>query len=201
MSYQQLLGELDEWFARGVAEAGPGVVLCRRGCAACCHGPFDISPADAQLVAGAVSRLDPVVRAAVQLRAQHQVSEYAEIEPDWSSPWAIDDEGEHRFDRLSERLANAPCPALGDDNTCLIYDDRPANCRMIGLPMVTLDGGILENACPIIDTSAEYAALRPIRFDLTAFEDAAEDRDAIAMTNGWVSTTVAGAIQNRIRES
>lgn len=194
MTYRHLLGELDAWFARGVASADPGVVLCRRGCSACCRGPFDISPADAELVAAAVHRLDPAVRVAVQLRAQHQVGEYAEIDPPWMEPWQIDNEGEHRFDWLSEQLANAPCPALDVDGTCIIYNDRPANCRMIGLSMVTPDNGILENACPILLTSRAYAELDPTLFDLEAFELAAEGFDAGAISRGWVSTTVAGAI-------
>lgn len=51
MTYRALLPILDRWFMTGSAHAGPGVVPCRAGCTACCLGPFDISPADARLVA------------------------------------------------------------------------------------------------------------------------------------------------------
>ena len=197
MSYRSLQGQLDRWFDHGVASAGPGVVLCRRGCSACCFGPFDISPADAELLASAVARLDPATRSQVELRATEQVTLYAELEPRWNAPWDIDALGDHRFDRISDALAQLPCPALGDDDTCLVYDDRPANCRMIGLAMVTPEGGLLDNACPILHTSDQFAALDPTLFDLEQFESAADDFDSAARDRGWVCSTVAGAIGNR----
>jgi Fe-S-cluster containining protein len=194
MSYRQLLGRLDEWFAAGVADAGPAVVLCRRGCAACCLGPFDISPADAEVVAEAVTRLPPSTRSLVQLHAVDQISRYADLEPAWHDPWDIEALGDRRFDRISDELASAPCPALDANGACLIYADRPANCRMIGLAMRTPDGGTLENACPILHTSARYAALEPTTFNLEEFEAEADAFDSEAFERGWVSTTVAGAI-------
>lgn len=199
MSYPEVLATLDRWFERGVTEAGPGVVLCRRRCSACCLGPFDISPADAEQVASAVDRLEPAVRSLVRLRALDQISQYAEPAPDWGDPWDIDAIGDRRFDRVSDALAGTPCPALGDDGSCLIYDHRPANCRMIGLAMLTPDGDRLDNACPILHTSVRYAALDPTLFDLNRFENDAASCDSDAMERGWVSTTVAGAIQHRQR--
>lgn len=195
MTYRELLDELDHWFADGVAAAGHDVVLCRRGCSACCKGPFDISPADAELVAAAVGRLDPAVRSLVQLRAADQVDQYAERTATWSDPWDPGTIGDGAFDRLCQQLATLPCPALGDDGGCAIYADRPATCRMIGLPMRTAQGDLLENNCPIINTSARYAALAPTTYDLASFEDRAEDRDIVAMEGGWRRTTVAGAIR------
>jgi Fe-S-cluster containining protein len=195
VTYRDLLGELDHWFAEGVAAAGHDVVLCRRGCAACCNGPFDISPADAELVAAAVQRLDPTLRSQVQLRAADQVAQYDEIAPRWSDPWDPGTIGDPAFDRLCHRLAALPCPALGADGACLIYADRPATCRLIGLAMRTAQDDILENNCPILDTSARYAALAPTTYDLASFEDRAEDQDVVAMERGWRRTTVAGAIQ------
>ena len=197
MSYRELLGELDDWFARGVAKAGPGVVLCKRGCSACCNGPFDISAADAELVRSAVDRLPAEVAAQVRSRAFDQIATYHEAAPWWQSPWDIDILDEEYFDRLSEQLAHRPCPALSDEASCLIYDSRPATCRMIGLSLVKPDGGVLENNCPILLTSARYAELNPTLFDLESFEVAAEGFDAIAVKNGWVSTTVAGAIAKK----
>jgi Fe-S-cluster containining protein len=194
VTYRQLLGDLDEWFAEGVAHAGHEVVLCRRGCSTCCNGPFDISAADAELVGSAVDRLPAEVAAQVRSRALDQISTYHDAAPWWQSPWNVDILDEEYFDRLSEQLAHRPCPALGDEGNCLIYDNRPATCRMIGLPLVKPDGGVLENNCPILHTSRKYAELNPTLFDLEAFELAADGFDADAMTRGWVSTTVAGAV-------
>lgn len=199
MSYSQLLGDLDDWFDRGVADAGLGVVLCRRGCAACCHGPFDISPADAELVVAAVQCLDSAARSAVRTQAATQRSRYAELAPNWAAPWDMDAIDDEAFDAISDALADEPCPVLNDRGECLVYDARPATCRMTGLGMKTAQGDVLENVCPILHTSVEYAELNPTLFDLSGFEDRADDVDAIAMTRGWVRTTIAGAIA-RIRE-
>ena len=194
MSYRELLGELDAWFARGVADAGHDVVLCRRGCSACCNGPFDISPADAEIVAAAVERLDPDTRSAVRLHAAHHLMQYQDMMPGWTSPWDPGVIGDPAFDRLCHAFASLPCPALGAEGACLIYDDRPSTCRMIGLAMLTPTGDTLDNACPILHTSEGYAKLNPTLFDLESFEERAEDRDIEAMERGWTRTTVAGAI-------
>jgi Fe-S-cluster containining protein len=194
VSYRALLGELDEWFARGVANAGPEVVLCRRGCSACCNGPFDISPADAALVKLAVDRLEPTIQSAVRARASAQVARYTAVAPAWGPPWNIEAIGEDAFDEVSDALADEPCPALNEHGECLIYEHRPATCRMTGLGMTTSQGDVLENVCPILDTSAAFAELSPTLFDLSGFEDCAEEHDRVAMTTGRVITTVAGAI-------
>ncbi|MGH7536460.1 MAG: hypothetical protein ACREMG_12905 [Gemmatimonadales bacterium] len=55
-AYSLLLERLTEWFEEGRRQH-PGVVPCRAGCTACCHGPFDISVADAELLREAVGRL------------------------------------------------------------------------------------------------------------------------------------------------
>jgi Fe-S-cluster containining protein len=197
VTYLDVLGDIDHWFDAGVAQAGAGVVLCAHGCSACCNGPFDISPADAQLVARAVTRLDAVTQSGIAARAATQVGRYAGLLPAWQAPWdvaAIDDAA---FDHLSDALADAPCPALSANGSCLIYDDRPATCRMTGLAMRTREQDVLENVCPILHTSDAFARLEPTEFDLSGFEDAADEEDRMAVAAGWTRTTVAGAVQRR----
>ncbi len=194
MTYRILLPILDRWFKAGSAQAGPGIVPCRLGCTACCRGPFDISPADARLVARAVAELDEATRAAVRQRAGAQLARYRELIPAWGPPWDVTALEDDTFDELVEALAAFPCPALAEDGGCVIYADRPATCRMIGLPMVNEDGGVLENACPIQGDFPEYAVLEPVPFDLEMFEFEAEACDDLAMDEGWGITTVAGAI-------
>lgn len=190
--YRTLLQSLDRWFARGVAAAGPGLVPCRTGCTACCHGPFDISPADAALVAEGLAALPDDVRAGVATRADAQLARYLELVEGWGPPWDVDALSEEAFDALAEALQDLPCPALGEEGGCLIYDSRPATCRMTGLAMVSRSGDVLENVCPIQGDFPEYAALGPTPFDLHRFEGMAEEADLLASEAGWVTTTVAG---------
>ena len=199
-AYRQLLERLDEWLDRGRLGAG-GVVPCRGGCSACCHGPFDISVADAEHIEEAVSRLPDAVRAEVVGRASRLLAKMRAREPEWPAPYPVDALGETRFDRLTEALAAEPCPLLDDAGRCRIYADRPLVCRMIGLGMRTPAGRVIENACPIQDRFPGYAELEPVPFDLESFEELEEDclRAAAARRFGDpersdFETTIAAAV-------
>jgi Fe-S-cluster containining protein len=194
MTYLSLLSTLDAWFARGISAAGPGVVPCGRGCSSCCHGPFDVSPADAELIAEGVAALPEPARKALRDRAAKQLRRYTELLPEWRAPFEVDQLDEQAFDALTEKLAGAPCPALADDGACSIHAHRPATCRLTGLSLRTRDGGVLENFCPIQSQFPAYAKLAPTEFDLQAFEAEAARCDAQAAASGHASTTVAGAI-------
>ncbi len=169
-NYRQLLDRLDHWFTEARRAAG-GTVPCRGGCSACCHGPFDISVADAELIGLAVDRLPAVDRSAVVQRAETLLEKMRALEPGWAPPYAVAELGEDRFDRLTDALAPEPCPLLDDAGRCRIYADRPLVCRMIGLGMRTPTGRVIENACPIQDRFPEYAALAPVPFELEALEE------------------------------
>ncbi len=199
MSYASLLATLDAWFSRGSADAGPGVVPCRRGCSACCHGPFDISPADAALIAEGVAALPEAERSAMHARARSQLSRCAALLPGWGPPWLVAAVEELAFDTLTEQLAGDPCPALDPGGGCGLYEHRPATCRMTGLAMDLGSNERLDNHCPIQADFPAYAALQATPFDLQRFEDEAEVHDARAADRGHASTTVAGAIEAALR--
>lgn len=193
-TYSALLSTLDDWFARGIAAAGKGVVPCGRGCSACCHGPFDVSPADAALIAEGVAALTEPQRATIRSRAEAQLRRYTQLVPSWRAPFEVDALDERAFDALTEQLANAPCPALAEDGACSIHAHRPATCRLTGLSLLSRAGDVLENFCPIQSNFPAYATLPPTSFDLQAFEAEAARFDAQALAEGHASTTVAGAI-------
>lgn len=169
-TYRSLLTQLDAWFAAGRRAAG-GVVPCRDGCTACCHGPFDISVADAELIGEALDRMPAPERARVTDRARTLLLRMRDLEPEWSSPYAVDALGEDRFDRLTDALAAEPCPLLDAAGRCAIYADRPLVCRMIGLGMRTPTGRAIENGCPIQDRFPGYRSLSLVEFELEAFEE------------------------------
>lgn len=184
--YGTLLVQLDRWSADAHARH-PGVIPCRLGCTACCHGPFDISAADAELLGQGLQMLEPGVRAGVRERAGRLLTAMQRAAPEWGPPWHIEDIGEDRFDELVESLASEPCPLLGADGGCLVYAHRPAVCRMMGLGMRTPEGDI-DNACPIQHQFPEYTALPPQRFDLAAFE---REEERLIVRAGGAETTIA----------
>ena len=168
------------------------MVPCREGCSACCHGPFDISVADAELIGVALDHLPPAVRARAVTRARALLARMRDLEPGWSPPYAVDALGEDRFDRLTDALAAEPCPLL---------DDLPLVCRMIGLGMGTPAGRTIANACPIQDEFPGYASLPVVAFELESFEEVELVclRDAAVRRFGdpdrWgFETTIAAAI-------
>jgi Fe-S-cluster containining protein len=169
-TYRHLLTRLDAWFAAARRDAG-AIIPCREGCTACCHGPFDISVADAELIGEALDRMPAAARARVTERAQALLARMRGLEPTWSSPYAVDALGEDRFDRLTDALAAEPCPLLDEAGRCGIYADRPLVCRMIGLGMRTPTGRTIDNACPIQERFPGYASLPPVMFELEAFEE------------------------------
>ncbi len=198
--YPALLGIVDRWQAEA-QERHPGIIPCRAGCAACCHGPFDISVADALLVRNIVAALPESIRESLLGRAEAQVDRMRDLEPEFRSPYDVSRLGDDRFDALTDAFAEEPCPALDDESRCLIYSGRPMVCRMMGLGMETDVGDIIENACPIQDEFPAYQALPPQRFELLTWEAGEEmaQAEAAAVLFGsdrgiGYETTVAGAI-------
>ena len=198
--YPALLAGLDAWQA-DARERHPGVIPCRPGCAACCHGPFDISVADALQVRNAVRALPPGSRDEVRRRAESQIGAMRRSEPALIAPWDITALGEEAFDAVVEALEEDPCPVLDDAGACRIYQHRPMICRLMGLGLETPDGHVIENACPIQGEYPEYERLAPQPFDLAGWEDA--EADAMIYAAGELfgtgdrsgyETTVAGAI-------
>jgi Fe-S-cluster containining protein len=199
-AYASLLTRLDQWFATGRV-ASDGVVPCRGGCSACCHGPFDISVADAELLQAAVAQLPVTEREDVERRAAALLDRMLAIEPEWRAPHAVEDLGDARFDRLAEQLADEPCPLLDDSGRCRVYASRPLVCRLIGLPMDAGPRRIIENACPIQDRFPAYAELAPVPFELEVCEAeeagclrAAAGRRFANETQAGFETTIAAAL-------
>src|SRR5258705_6103545 len=105
--YRNLLQRLDTWFTQAMARHGD-VIPCRAGCTACCHGPFDISPADADLLREGMALLSPKDRDEVRVRGELLLTRMHELAPAWEAPWDVSALDEEQFDHLAEALANQP---------------------------------------------------------------------------------------------
>ncbi len=184
---------LDTWFHRAVA-AAPGVIPCKVGCTACCHGPFDISSGDAERIAAAVATLPDVVREPLHQRARTNWEAFAALLPGITPTSDLDALPDALLDAACMAMMDAPCPALDAQGACVVHAARPVSCRLMGSGALLPSGEVLENGCPIQNDYPAYAALPPIPLDLPAVEDALELLDLAARQAGWRGTTVAGAI-------
>jgi hypothetical protein len=167
--YRSLLEQLDAWTA-DARRRHPGVLPCREGCTACCHGPFDISAADVLLLRETVAALPHERRAVIAAAAEAAARRQQALVPAWEPPHSVEALGEAPFDALCEALAAEACPCLVD-GLCAVYEGRPLVCRLMGLGLAAPDGRVLANGCPIQADFPAYAALAPQPFDLAAFEE------------------------------
>jgi len=143
--------------ASGFASKSTRRLACQRGCAWCCHLAVSVFPHEVFLAAAWMRDcLDPVQFEEVRRRVRTLNSET-------------------RGMPMSKRtVLGAACPLL-EDNACLIYDVRPANCIgwhsydaalceafVKGTQDVVVEGykPISESALTIAETTAETLASR-----------------------------------------
>jgi Fe-S-cluster containining protein len=157
--YRPLLNTADDWFAR-VLKKHPDKMQCRRGCFDCCLGLFDISIADASLLAEGLALLDSAVRRGIEDRARAVMKKL----PDLGA--SLEDLDDDAIDALSDSVGPERCVCLGDDGACLVYEHRPLVCRLNGAPIVDSSGqtvhaeGCFKNSVTTRDVpKIDYAAI------------------------------------------
>lgn len=125
-SYLELLQRADAHFET-VRREQPEALSCRRGCTFCCHGLFEITPADVAVLVEALAGCEEPERSAIIEAARRVVTETAH--PDIRT---IPDAEKERF---FARVETIPCPLLDQEGGCRLYDHRPLVCRTFGLPL------------------------------------------------------------------
>ena len=136
----------DQWFQRASA-ALLGQLPCKPGCFSCCIGPFAITVFDAVALQEGLGKLPRAQREAVVKRAAEQASEMEAGYPALQQSPVLDQWSDAEIDRLVEQFHAMPCPALGDDGLCRVYEHRPLTCRSMGLPID--NGALTQGACSV----------------------------------------------------
>lgn len=90
-------------------------LACRKGCALCCHLNVSTSSFETKMITDAIDKLDDDVKTKVVERAEEK----------WERSKKFHEAG----DEDGACSIRHRCPLLGDDNGCLIYEDRPLSCR------------------------------------------------------------------------
>ncbi|MCR4665980.1 MAG: YkgJ family cysteine cluster protein [Desulfovibrio sp.] len=131
--YEALRQEVDALF-QTVTRQFPECVHCQKGCNDCCSALFDLSFVEAMYINKAFEkafdygkeRSDILTRASdVDRKLTRLKRELFKLEKNGTPEEEI-------MRKAAE--ARMPCPLLGNEGTCLLYEARPITCRIYGIP-------------------------------------------------------------------
>jgi Fe-S-cluster containining protein len=135
-------------------------IQCRRGCSKCCSQIFRITQLDGWMIGEHIRSLPKERRAELKKKAREYIEalpfakgEYPQDEgvmdsdhPGSSSHPSLIKEGSYSADNPSNGL---PCPALGSEGECTIYEARPVICRRFGMPIYDYKNPDNVHACDL----------------------------------------------------
>ncbi len=141
--YSHLLREIDVWFSH-CQQLHPDMIVCAKGCSACCRGLFDITLLDAALLKTGFDRLSNEVKDKVSAKVKELLRVIQSIWPEFDHPFTLNHRSEEAMEALMDSDNNTPCVLLDNDGRCLLYDYRPMTCRLHGLPLIDVSGEVME---------------------------------------------------------
>jgi len=189
-----LARKTDDWFRRASA-ALLSQIPCRAGCSHCCIGLFAITQLDAHLLQQGIRHLPIEQRQRIEGRAAQQVTILETAYPRLKPSPSIGGWSDEEIDQAVTAFDDAPCPALGNDGLCSLYDYRPLTCRSMGIP--ARQDAMVNGACavqtfvPIVRLTAsleaeeqELAALEAA--ELAALPEVAAEGEEILLPYAFV---------------
>jgi Fe-S-cluster containining protein len=141
-----LARKTDDWFRRASA-ALLSQIPCRAGCSHCCIGLFPITQLDVHLLQEGLRHLPIDQRERIEGRAVQQVTLLETAYPRLKPLSSISGWSDEEIDQAVTAFHDAPCPALGDDGLCSLYDYRPLTCRSMGIP--ARQDAMVNGACAV----------------------------------------------------
>jgi len=135
VKYEALVEMVDAVFERVKGEY-PKEVFCREKCSDCCYAIFDMTLIEALYIKdrflktfSGKDKNDVLERASKTDRVLTKMKReaYKKVK-----------EGADQLEivgRMSQERVR--CPLLGDDNLCVMYENRPITCRVYGIPTST----------------------------------------------------------------
>jgi len=178
--YQSLLNTVDTWFARCKAACG-AQIQCAAGCSACCRGLFDISLLDAFLLQTGFRRLSPERQKTIRAKSEERLRQLQADWPELRQPYLLN----HLPDELWTEMPEddqIPCPLLGEDGACLVYEYRPMICRTHGLPNIDDSGESFSDLyCTLNFVGIDPLSLEKLRWSFRRVY--AQEFDLLALFN------------------
>ena len=111
---------IQQEFERNVDKYG-SKIQCRRGCSQCCSQIFNITQVDAFVIGEHVKTLPLDKQKELKQKAKEYLQEKERKNLNINAEYSV--------------TPKIPCPALGDEGECTIYEARPVVCRRFGMPM------------------------------------------------------------------
>lgn len=124
--YFNLTHLIDREFERNKNKYG-NKLNCARGCSQCCSQIFRITPFDADVIKNYLAKIDKAERSRLQSSAKKYLDKRKNTD-------------------ASEQI---PCPALGSEGECTIYEARPVVCRRFGVPIYDYKNPGKLHACEL----------------------------------------------------
>jgi Fe-S-cluster containining protein len=125
-------------------------IQCRKGCSKCCSQIFRITPLDGWIITEHVKSLPDEERTRLVEKAKEYIAADHPVSPSHPS---LTKEGTVISLPLSggdtEGVLNLPCPALGAEGECTIYEARPVICRRFGMPIYDYKNPDNVHACEL----------------------------------------------------
>ena len=176
-----LAQKTDAWSARARASL-LGQLPCRAGCSQCCIGPFPITVLDVDRLRIGLRSLSDEQRERIEQVAQEQVVAMEAAYPMLVQSRYLDQWHDAEIDRLVTEFHQQPCPALGTQGLCEVYEHRPLACRSMGVPAE--QDGITHGACEV----QTFVPIVRLSIELRAEEDelARQESEALALRTAAV---------------
>lgn len=151
-------------------------IQCRQGCSKCCSQIFRITKLDGWIIGEHIRSLPEARRNELKQKAK----EYLDHPGSSSHPSLI-----------KEGSNNLPCPALGAEGECTIYEARPVICRRFGMPIYDYKNPAAIHACDLNFKDGDEITDELLVPNQT---EIAKKWDALKAEFGEGSTTIAEAI-------
>ena len=145
-------------------------IQCRKGCSQCCSQIFRITKLDGWMIGEHIKSLPEPRRNELQQKARKYLKNVASV-----------------------RRTDTPCPALGTEGECTIYEARPVICRRFGMPIYDYKNPTSVHACELNFKDGDEITddkLIPNQTEIGMKWDEVKDEF------GEGSTTIAEAIAN-----
>ena len=121
--FYDLTGMIQGEFDRNLDMYGDKI-QCRKGCSKCCSQIFRITQYDAWIISEHLKSLPEDRRNELKRNARNYIEKH-KSDKNRLTPLKAADTSENGL----------PCPALGSEGECTIYEARPVICRRFGMPI------------------------------------------------------------------